>query len=47
MKPEKKKWKKPELIVLAKGKLGENVLVPCGYKNPYTGQTYPRSGTVQ
>jgi len=46
MKSKKKRWKKPELVVLAKGKLGENVLVPCGYTNPYTGKVYQRSGTT-
>ena len=29
MKTEKKKWEKPELVVLAKGELGENILTGC------------------
>ena len=46
MKPKKKKWEKPELVVLAKGKLGENVLVYCGYQDPYTGIVQARSGVT-
>jgi hypothetical protein len=26
---EKKQWEKPELVVLAKGELGENILAGC------------------
>lgn len=38
---KKKKWKKPQLVILAKGKLGENVLNPCGFIN---GQIIDLSG---
>lgn len=46
MKKQKKKWIKPELIVFAKGKLGENVLTYCGYQDPRTGIVTLRSGTT-
>ncbi len=45
---QKRKWGKPELVVLAKGKLGENVLTTCGSPrfDKYGNQigVYPRSG---
>ena len=36
-----KEWKKPELIVLVRGKPEESVLTGCKY---YTGGTYPGQG---
>ena len=41
MEPKKKEWKKPELIVISKGELGETVLNECGLVN---GEFVPKSG---
>ena len=43
MKTKKKKWKKPQLVILTKGNLGENVLAYCGYEHP-DGHTEQKSG---
>jgi hypothetical protein len=41
MKGEKKKWNKPELMVLVKGNLEENVLAVCkAQANPSNGCPY-------
>ena len=45
MKTKKKKWEKPQLVILTKGNLGENVLYYCGFTNP-DGSTEPRNSST-